>query len=135
MSKGRVFRVVIDGRGLDLIGAFSHASARDWAALIGATGRNPFEIGRRLAELDKMKAATDDERGDMLAGPMGTRLLETVADLVFLSRRREGDREPGTDRPLTYETCCDETPIMGALGALVDAMGQAGEREAEPDPT
>lgn len=134
MSKGKVFRVVIDGRGLDLLGAFAHASARDWAALIGATGRNPFEIGQRLAELDKMRGATDDEREAMLRGVVGTRLLETVTDLVFLARRREGDREPDTDRPLTYETCCDETPIMPTLTGLTRAMA-ATAKEASPDPT
>lgn len=136
MSKGRVFRVVIGDRGYDLMNAFARASARDWSALIGATGRNPFTVGQRISELERMKKATEDEQADLLAGSAGSHLVETVADLVFLARRMEGDREPGTDRPITPETSFELTPVMETLSAFADAMKErpAEEGEAE-DPT
>ena len=135
MSKGVVFRVIIDGRGLDLMNAFRRASARDWAALIGATGHNPFTLGQRLGELEGMAKLTEAERGDLLGGPAGGRLMETVADLVFLARRMDGDREPGTDRPITPETSFDTTPVMEALEGFASAVASSSAGEPEPDPT
>jgi len=137
VSKGRVFRVVIHEKGYDLLNAFTRASARDWAALIGFTGRNPFSVGQRLGELERMSRATDAERAEMLAGPVGSHLIDTVADLVFLARRMEGEREPGTDRPITPETSFDTTPIMETLTAFSEAMIERGRTEGapEPDPT
>ena len=137
MSKGRVFRVVIHDKGYDLLNAFHKASARDWAALIGSTGRNPFSVGQRLGELERMALVTDEQRAEMLAGPFGTHLIETVADLVFLARRMEGEREPGTDRPITPETSFDDTPVMETLTAFSEAMVERGRTggHAEPDPT
>lgn len=135
--KGKVFRVVINDHGYDLMNAFARASARDWAALIGATGRNPFLIGQRLGELERMAKLTGDERAELLTGDAGTHLMETISDLVFLSRRMEGEREPGTDRPITVETSADTTPVMEALTAWAQAVierSAAGGDDA-PDPT
>lgn len=134
---GKVFRVVIDDRGYDLMNAFQRASGTDWAALIGATGRNPFLIGQRLGELERMAKLTGDERAELLTGDAGTHLMETISDLVFLSRRMEGEREPGTDRPITVETSADRTPVMEALTAWAQAVierSAAGGDDA-PDPT
>lgn len=133
-----VFRVVIGDRGYDLMNAFRRASARDWAALIGATGHNPFSVGQRLAELEQMPKLGDAESMEFLAGPAGSRLVDTLADLVFLARRMEGDREPGTDRPITPETSFAETPVMEALtgfAAAVAASQAAKGGDSEPDPT
>jgi hypothetical protein len=138
MSKGVVFRVIIDGRGYDLINAFHRASARDWAALIGSTGHNPFLLGKRLKELEHLPTLSDDERFDLLAGPAGARLVDTVADLVFLARRLEGEREPDSDRPITPETSFASTPVMEALTGFAEALTRqraAEAGEAEPDPT
>ena len=137
MSKGRVFRVVIGDNGYDLMGAFSRASARDWSALIGATGRNPFTVGQRIGEMERMQKATEDERADMLSGSAGAHLIETVADLVFLARRIEGEREPGTDRPITPDTSFATTPVMETLQAFAEAMMERGAaaEDLEPDPT
>jgi hypothetical protein len=137
VSKGRVFRVVIGDKGYDLMGAFAKASARDWAALIGATGRNPFTVSQRISEMQEMGKASETERGALLAGPFGGRLVETIADLVFLARRMEGDREPGTDRPITPETSFDTTPVMETLDGFAAAMRAQSEGgdDDEPDPT
>jgi len=137
VSKGRVFRVIIGDKGYDLMSAFSRASARDWSALIGATGRNPFTVGQRLGEMERMQKSTEDERAAMLAGAAGSHLIETVGDLVFLARRMEGEREPGTDRPITVETSFAQTPVMETLGAFAEAMMERGAAggDAEPDPT
>lgn len=135
--KGRVFRVVIDDKGYDLMNAFRSASARDWAALIGATGRNPFLLSKRLGELERLAKLTVDERADLLAGDAGTHLMETISDLVFLARRMEGEREPGTDRPVTVETSAAQCPVIEALNAWAEAIMQrsAAGGDDEPDPT
>jgi len=134
MSKGMVLRVIIGDKGYDLMNAFARASAQDWAALIGATGHNPFTVSKRLKELEQFPKLTEDERLDLLAGPAGSRLTETVADLVFLARRMEGEREPDTDRPITVETSFAQTPLMEALSAFAEATTRRGE-DVEPDPT
>lgn len=137
MSKGVVFRVVIDGRGYDLLNAFHRASSRDWSALTGATGHNPFLVGKWLGELKKLAGLSEEGRTDFLAGPVGTHLVDTVADLVFLARRIEGEREPDTDRPITPETSFATTPVMETLAGFTDALTRqqkADGGEAEPDP-
>lgn len=138
MAKGRVFRVVVGDKGYDLMGAFARASAADWAALAGATGRNPFTLAQRIGEMEALYKAPESEQADRLAGAVGSRLIETVTDLLFLARRREGDREPGTDRPVTYETSEAATPIMEVLAGFAGSMmrqAAAENAEGEPDPT
>ena len=136
MSKGMVFRVIIGDRGYNLMNAFARASAQDWAALIGATGHNPFTVSKRLKELEQLPKLTEDERLDLLGGPAGGRLVETVSDLVFLARRMEGEREPDTDRPITVETSFAQTPVMEALSGFAEAVTQQQKSAAtEPDPT
>lgn len=138
MSKGVVFRVIIDDRGYDLTNAFHRASARDWAALTGATGHNPFLVGKWLGELKQLAGLDEDGQTDLLAGHVGGHLVDTVADLVFLARRIEGEREPDTDRPITPETSFATTPVMEALNGFAAALARqraADGGEAEPDPT
>lgn len=137
-SKGIVFRVIINERGYDLINAFHRASARDWAALAGANGHNPFLVGKRLAVLKQLNGMSEDERTDLLSTRAGTDLIDTVADLVFLARRMEGEREPDSDRPITPETSFATTPIMEGLTGFADALRRQREAaggEPEPDPT
>lgn len=139
MSKGLVFRVVIDGRGLDLLNAFGKASGQDWAALIGATGRNVFTLAQRIDELASVYLAPADQRLGMLSGEMGGRLTETLIDLVFLARRREGELEPGTRRPITYETSASTTPVIEAFSAFTESLTMSAaaseDDEAPADPT
>lgn len=140
MADTKTLRVVIDGRGLDLMNAFQQAKMSDWKALLASTGRNPFTISAGLDALAPSKeelALPNDEQAAAsfarLAGKAGAQLMDTIADLVFLARRLEGDKSvEDATRPIGYDQVCDELSFMDALGAMSDAQGP---EEVEEDPT
>jgi hypothetical protein len=140
MADAKTLRVIIDGRGLDLMNAFQQAKMSDWKALLASTGRNPFTVSNGLDALAPSKeelALPADEQAAAsfarLAGKAGAQLMDTIADLVFLARRLEGDKSAeDATRRISYDQVCDELSFMDALGAMSD---MPASETVEEDPT
>ena len=126
MAKGQVLRVIINGEGYDLFGAFTTASMSDWKALIAETGRGSSAVKRGLDNF----GALDDF--DTMTGESEALLIDTITDLIFLARRVAGER------PLRYDAVADALPYFTALQALGEAARVMSEDAAEDeaaDPT
>lgn len=130
----KVLRVVIDGRGLDLMSAFRRSTNDLWRELIVQTrsivkgGMGPFKVASYLAELEKMKDAADDpeEILDRLGDLDQLKVVDGLTALVFLALRRDGDE-------VTYAEVAANLSPFEALGIISQAI--TAEPEDEPDPT
>jgi hypothetical protein len=112
--------VEIDGRlrGFDLLNAFSSATVDDWRALIAATGRGTRALAQGFDSLTKLaQAGAEFDAAVELAS------LDTVADLLFLARRKEGDRG-------SYAELVGELPYWQVMQGILRA---ANEQHAEDE--
>lgn len=120
-----MFRVIVQGEGLDLLGAFSGASMDDWRALIMDTGRGSSAVKAGVERLELIKAADDLTPDAELA------LMDTLTDLVFLAKRRNGGR-------MHWAEVSESVPyfeLMAEFGQAAQRNAEAQAKAATPDPT
>lgn len=137
------FRVILNGKGYDLLESFGRARMDDFDALLMATGRNPFAVSSGLAEFDKLRTITDDDaRAAALEGEIGNRIVRTITDLVFLAKRDAGEKmtKPDgavdPDRPITYAQATGSLQFFQVIEAFAAASKEAvAEADPEADPT
>jgi hypothetical protein len=116
-------RVIINGEGLDLMGAFAGATMDDWRALIMDTGRGTAAVKAGIDRLDKLTepgALTPDAE---------LSLMDTLTDLVFRAKRRNGGRQHWGEVSETVPYL----ELMAEFGRAMEAA-QAPAEVAE-DPT
>lgn len=120
-------RVIINGEGYDLMGAYRDATMSDWKSLIAQTGRGSAAVKRGLDAFGEVHKTPGDT-----PAAVEEIIIDTLTDLVYLARRTAGER------PLSHESVADSLPYFGVMQALNEAgerMRAAAEAKATADPT
>lgn len=134
----KALRVIVNGRGLDLMNAFHGATNAIWRELIVQTcdvvkgGLGPFKTGANLGELEKMNGVAKDSPNDVVLEALSEldekKVIDGLTALVFLALRMEGDR-------VTYAEVSESLSFFEVLGMVGAVAEQLAEQEETPDPT
>ena len=115
--------------------SFTGARLHDLKALLAATGRNPFTITQGFASMDSLAVMEPDARVAAMCGDVGNRMMDLLADLMFLARRANGEKLAGDkDRPISYEQSCEQTRFFALFEEIYRSTADTPQ-VVEVDPT
>ena len=116
--------------------SFAGARMDTLKALLAATKRNPWAITQGFKTIDAMAKMDAEDQSAAMAGPLGDKMMELLADLMFLARRANGEKSAGDkDQPISYEQSCARTEFFALFGAIFNSVSDELEPVVEADPT